>query len=123
MHLSAYISVLVQYCMSISLLVRLADQQRRQPAVRIFSKWYCARSSVDVLLARRFKLASNRYIVRKNANVKLCQYQLMIMVSLRKLMSSVFFLKYFTFHYILNFLHIMFNDKSFNEKFLLLGNI
>ena len=34
-------------------------------------------SGVDVL-ARRFRLALNRYIVRESANVKLCLYQIMI---------------------------------------------
>ena len=39
--------------------------------------WYFATSGVDVL-ARRFGLASNRYIVCESANVKVCQYQVMI---------------------------------------------
>ena len=33
------------------------------------------------------------------------------------------FLKYFTITYVLNYLYVMFNKKSFNEKFLLMGNI
>ena len=53
------------------------DQQRRQLAVRLYSKWYCAMSGVD-LLGRRFSLASNRHIFRGSANVKLCPYQAMI---------------------------------------------
>ena len=32
-------------------------------------------------------------------------------------------LKYFTINYILNFLYIIFGEKSFNKKFLLTGNI
>ena len=43
------------------------------------------------------------------------------MVYLRKvmLMSSIFFQKYFLINYALNSIYIMFNEKSFNEKFLL----
>ena len=63
--------------MDISLSVRTVDQQRRQLAVRFYSKWYCATSGADVL-ARRFRLVSNRYVVLKSANVKDCQYQVMI---------------------------------------------
>ena len=44
--------------------------------VRVYSKWYCAMSGVNVL-ARRFSLASNRYIVRGSVNVN-CLYQAMI---------------------------------------------
>ena len=33
-------------------------------------------------------------------------------------MSDKFFLKYFTINYVLNFLDIIFNEKSLNEKFL-----
>ena len=63
--------------MDISLLARPVDQQRRQLTVRFHSQWYCATSVVDVL-ARRFRFASNRYIVCENANVKVSQYQVMI---------------------------------------------
>ena len=63
--------------MGISLSVRPVDQQQRQLAVRIYSKWYCARSGVAVL-ARRFKLALNRYIFCESANIKVCWYQVMI---------------------------------------------
>ena len=63
--------------MGISLSVRPLDQQQRQLEVRFYSNWYCATSGVD-LLARRFRLAPNRYIVCENANIKLCQYQIMI---------------------------------------------
>ena len=38
-------------------------------------------------------------------------------------MSNVFFLKYFIINYVLNFMYIIFNEKSFNEKFLLTTNI
>ena len=62
--------------MGISLSVRPMDQQRRQLAVRLYSKWYCAMSGVDVL-ARIFRLASNRHIFRVSANGKLCPYQAM----------------------------------------------
>ena len=41
------------------------------------------------------------------------------MVYLKKLMSNVFFLKYFMINYILNFLYIVFNEKSLNEKLLM----
>ena len=41
------------------LLVRPVDQQRRQLAMSFYCKWYRATSEVDVL-ARRFRLASNR---------------------------------------------------------------
>ena len=60
--------------MGISLSVRPVNQQQRQLAVRFYSVWYCAMSGVDVL-ARRFKLASNRHIVR--ANIKECPHQAM----------------------------------------------
>ena len=45
--------------------------------MRFNSKWNNAVSGVNKL-ARRFRLASNRYIVRENANIKLCPYQIMI---------------------------------------------
>ena len=68
---------LYHLCPYISLSVRPVDQQRRQLAVKIYSKWYFAISGVDVLF-RSFRLASNRYIVCESANVKECQYQVMI---------------------------------------------
>ena len=37
--------------------------------MRFYSKWYSATSGVDAL-ARRFRLASNRYIVRKSVRVR-----------------------------------------------------
>ena len=73
---------------------------------------YCATSGVDVL-ASRFRLASNKYIV--------CLYQ--VMGYLKKLMSNIFFLKYFVINYVLSFMFIMLNEKYFNEKFLLTSNI
>ena len=63
--------------MGISFPGRPVDQQQRQPAVRFYSKWYCETSGVDVL-ARRFRLASYRYIVRESVNVKVFQYQVII---------------------------------------------
>ena len=45
--------------------------------MRFSSKWYRATTEVDVL-SRRFRLASNRSVVRESANVKVCQYQKMI---------------------------------------------
>ena len=63
--------------MGISLLVRLVDQQWRQLAVRFYTKWYRATSGIDVL-ARIFRLVSNRYIVHKSANIKPCPYQVMV---------------------------------------------
>ena len=50
-------------------LVRPIDHQWRWLAEIFYSKWYCAMSEDDVL-ARRFKLASNRYIVYGSVNVK-----------------------------------------------------
>ena len=76
-------------------LVRPVDQQCSQQ-IEFLSKWYCATPGVSVL-ARRFRLASNRYIVHKSANVKVCQYQIM---------TSNGFLKYFTINYVLNFLYV-----------------
>ena len=43
--------------------------------MRFYSKWYCA--GVNILV-RRFRLASDRYIICESANVKLCSYQVMI---------------------------------------------
>ena len=40
-------------------------------------------------------------------------------VYLGKLMSNIFFPKYFATNYILNFLYIKLNEKYFNEKFSL----
>ena len=57
--------------------IRSEDQQRKHLVVRFYSKWYCAKSGVDVL-AKRFRLASNRYIVRESANIKVYLYQVMI---------------------------------------------
>ena len=45
--------------MGISLSVRPVDQQRRQLAVRFYSRWYYVRSGVGVS-ARRIRLAMNR---------------------------------------------------------------
>ena len=45
--------------------------------MRFYSKWYCATSRVDVL-ARKSRLASNRYIVRESANINARLYQVMI---------------------------------------------
>ena len=63
--------------MGISVSVRPVDQQRRQLAVKFYSKWYFATLGADAL-ARRFRLASNKYIVQESANVKECQYRVMI---------------------------------------------
>ena len=63
--------------MGISLSVRPVEQQGRQLAMRFYLKWYCSTSGVDVS-ARRFRLASNRYIIRKSANIKVCPDQVMI---------------------------------------------
>ena len=51
--------------MGISLSVRPVDQQQRQLRVRFYSKWYCGTSAIDVL-ARRFRLALNRYVVHES---------------------------------------------------------
>ena len=45
------------------------------------------------------------------------------MVYLRKLISNVYFLKYYIVNYVLSFMHIMLNEKLFNEKLLLTTNI
>ena len=63
--------------MSVSLSVRLVGQRRRQLAVRFYSKCYCAPLGLDVL-PRRFRLASNRYIVRERANIKVCPHQVIL---------------------------------------------
>ena len=103
--------------MSISLSVRPLDQQRRLLAVRLYSKWYCAMSGVDVL-ARRFRLASNRYIICESANIEVCQCQVIISNGLFKLkVLKVLGWKYFITNYILNFLYIIFNEKSFKWKY------
>ena len=103
--------------MGISLSVRPVDQQRRQLAVRLYPKWYRSRSGVDVS-ARRFRLASNRYIVRESANMKVCPYQVMISnILFEETNEQHIFLKYFIINHVLNFMHIMFNEKCFNEKF------
>ena len=77
----AFVGVHLHTCIVLhgyfSLLVRPVDQQWRQLALRFYSKWYCATSGVDVL-ARRFRLASNRYIVCESANIKVCWYQVMM---------------------------------------------
>ena len=86
--------------MGISLSVRPVDQQRRQLAVRFYSKWYCATSGVDVL-ARRFRLASNRYIVCESVNIKVCRYQIMISNGLfEETNEQSIFLKYFIINYV-----------------------
>ena len=63
--------------MGISVSARSVEQQQSYLAEKLYSKWYCATSGVDVL-ARRFRLTSNRYIVSESANVKVCQYQVLI---------------------------------------------
>ena len=68
--LSACISGIAFYCMGIFLLVRPLDQQRKQLAVTPYCKWCYAMSEINAL-ARRFRLALNRYIVCRSANVKL----------------------------------------------------
>ena len=72
-------------------------------------------------LARRLKLASNRYIGRESANVKLFLYQVIsngLYEEIEQLMSYIFFLKYFRINYVLNFLFSILNKKSSNDKFL-----
>ena len=80
------------------------DQQQRQLPVRFFSKLYCATSEIDIL-ARRFSLTSNRYILRESANVKVSKYQIMISDSL---FDVTIFSKYLTINYVLNFLYVIF---------------
>ena len=72
------------------------------------------------MLVRRFRLASNRYIIHENANVKECQYQVMISNDLfEETNKNIFFLKYFTINYVLNFLYIIFNKNSSMKNFSL----
>ena len=48
-------------------------------------------------IARAFRLASNRFIVREIANIKVCQYQVMISNGLfEETNENVFFLNNFT---------------------------
>ena len=90
--------------------------------MRFYSESNCAMSGVDVL-ARKFRLASNKYIARESANVKVCLYQVMISNGLfEETNEQCIFSKVF-YNYVLNFLYIIFNEKSFNEKFVLRGNI
>ena len=97
--------------MGISLSVRPVNQQQRQLVVRFYSKWYSAMSGVDVL-ARRFRLALNRYIVHESADIKLCPFQVMIRNGLfEETNEQHIFLKYFIINYILNFLYVMFDEK------------
>ena len=58
-------------------------------------------------------MAASRYIVHESATIKVCLYEVTIMVYLRKLL---FFLKYFEINYVLNSLYIMFDEKPFNEN-------
>ena len=108
--------------MGISLSVKPLDQQRRQLTVRFYYKCYCATSGVDVI-ARTFRLASNRYIVRESANVKVCPYQVMISNGLFEETNEQHIFSKVFYNYVLNFLYIILNEKSFTEKFLLTGNI
>ena len=109
--------------MGISLSVRPTNQQQRQLAVRFYSKWYCAMQGVDVL-ARRFRLASNRYIIHGNVTIKVCLCQVMITNGLfEETNEQHIFIKYFMINYILNFMYIMLKEKSFNEKFFLMTDI
>ena len=125
LHVSAYVSILVQYCIGVSLSVRPVNQQGRQLAVRCYSRWYSTMSGVDVL-ARRFRFASNSYIVLESTNVKVCQYQVMISNGLfeetnEQRISSKVFIQLIAF--CISCLTLHFNEKSFNEKFLLTRNI
>ena len=47
--LYAYTSALVIYCIISSLFAKPEDKQRRQPAVRYYSKWYTIRLGVGEL--------------------------------------------------------------------------
>ena len=89
--------------------------------MRFYSKWYCAISGVDVI-ARKFRLASNRYIVRESANAKVCLYQVMISNGLFEETNEQHIFSKVFYNYVLNFLYIIFNEKSFTEKFVLTGN-
>ena len=48
-----------------------------RPSTKAAGSEYCATSGVDVL-ARRFRLASDTCIVRESMNLKVCQYQLLL---------------------------------------------
>ena len=69
--------LMLQAFLGVHVHTRPVDQQQRQLVVRFYSNWYWAASRNDVL-AKRFKLVSNRYTVRESANIKVCQYQIMI---------------------------------------------
>ena len=98
--------------MGISLSVRPVDQQQRQLAVMFCPKWYYATSGVD-LLARRFRLASIKYIIRESANVKVCQYQVMVRNGLFEETNeqSIFSKRFHKLRF--DILYIIFNEKSF----------
>ena len=79
-------------------------------------------TGVDVLV-RRFSLALNRYIARESANMKVRLCQVMISNGLfeetneQPIFSKVFY------NYVLHFMYRIFNEKLFNQKFLLTRNI
>ena len=63
-------------------------------------------------------------IHHENANIKVCQYQVLISDSLfDETNEQRIFLKCFTGNYVLHFQYMIFNEKSFSVKFLLMGNI
>ena len=68
--------LILQAFLGVHIRTRPVDQQQRQLVVRFYSNWYWAASRN--VLAKRFKLVSNRYTVRESANIKVCQYQIMI---------------------------------------------
>ena len=68
--------LILQAFLGVHIRTRPVDQQQRQLMVRFYSNWYWAASRN--VLAKRFKLVSNRYTVRESANIKVCQYQIMI---------------------------------------------
>ena len=67
--------LMLQAFLGVHVHTRPVDQQQRQLVVRFYSNWYWAASRNDVL-AKRFKLVSNRYTVRESANIK-CKHKSM----------------------------------------------
>ena len=103
LNLCAFVGTQLCTCIILHANLFLVDQQRRQPAVSFYSKWYCAVSGVDVLAWRSGWLQTDTLFVKvwmyvsiKVVSIKYWQ----VMVYLRKLMSKVFFLRHFTINYI-----------------------
>ena len=75
-------------------------------------------SGVDVL-AKRFRLALNRYIVRESASIKVCKYELMVSTGLFEETNEQRIFSIILCNYVLNFLYIIFNENPSMKKFSL----